>query len=256
LVARDQRRPRRPRRAGGRLDLELEAWPSVEGLFVVADDLEAFSANDRERLRDASGAGATIVAVGEEADLAPLVTGKVRSFVVPPLDDAAALDLVRRAVPSLPERLARHLLERTGRRPGALRAFVRAAAGALVTSIEEIDALLDASPPRASLSPSSRAEAWTELTRLLDTGHFDRAAEALASIEAATSEAERIDLAVARARILLARNDVPGAAATLDAVTAGTHRGWYVARARTAMRAGDSGEAARLAAVAFREIAP
>jgi serine/threonine-protein kinase PknK len=235
-------------------ELELTVSGRGESLIIIADDIVAFSDAERDRVRAAAAAGAKIVAVGDEESLRAVAPRAVRSFAVPPLDEAAAMELVTRAVPSLPERLARHLLERTGRRPGPLRAFVRAASGALVTSTQEIDTILDAAP-RASQPPSSRsrAGALAELVRFLDTGHFDRAAEALDALGEPGDDDERIDLAVARSRILLARGDADAAATALDAVAPTDRRTWYVARARTAMRAGDSGEAANLAQKALRE---
>ena len=102
--------------------------------------------------------------------------GHVRVFQVPPLDDVSASELVKRAVPSLPDRLARHLLERVQRRPGLLRSFVKRLGGRAVTSIDEIDEIVDASS-RRSVPPSSRSreDGLTELRRALDTGRFDLA---------------------------------------------------------------------------------
>jgi serine/threonine-protein kinase PknK len=245
--------PPRGARARDVLDLELGTWDQGE-LVVVADDVAAFREDEIERLRAAARAGAKIVAVGDEETIAALAPRGARSFIVPPLDDAAALDLVKRAIPSLPDRLARHLLERTARRPGPLRAFVRAASDVAVTSTEEIDAFVDAAP-RVSQPPSSRSRADTvaELLRFLDTGHFDRAAIALETLGEPRSKDEAVDLAVAQSRIRLARGDTDGAAQALDAVAPTERRIWYVARARTAMRGGDSAAAARLAQKAFRE---
>ena len=65
-----------------------------------------------------------------------------------------AAELVRRSVPSLPDALRAHLVERVGRRPGALRAAVRLLAGRAIVSQEDIDAALGATS-RPSMAPAS-----------------------------------------------------------------------------------------------------
>jgi transcriptional regulator with GAF, ATPase, and Fis domain/serine/threonine protein kinase/Tfp pilus assembly protein PilF len=244
------------------IDLELEAWRSTTGkrpLVVVVDDLAGLDEPARASLRRAAETGARIVAVGDEDEVAAIAPGGVRAFAVPPLDDASAAEIVRRAIPSLPERLTRHLLERTDRRPGRLRSFVKRLGGRAVTSPEEIDEILDAAPDQRSLPPPrSRAESIAELARALDTGRFDGAAEVLDALGPASTPSEAVELAVARSKILLARGDGAGAATALDAVAehsgeAAHAREWRIARARTYMRAGDFASAARLSSDAKTE---
>ena len=237
------------------IDLELEAWGSAHGklaLVIVVDDLAGLDEDARAPLRRAADAGARIVAVGDEDAVAALAPRGVRSFAVPPLDEAIAAEIVNRAIPSLPDRLTRHLLERTGRRPGLLRSFVKRLGGRAVTSTEEIDEIIDATSSH-SIVPSfrSREEAIAELARALDTGRFDTAAETLDGLEPAKTPAEQVELAIARSKILLARGDGAGAATSLDAIVelapSSAHgRAWQIARARTYMRAGDFASAARL----------
>ena len=238
------------------IDLELEQWGDLrraEGLVVIVDDLGGLDDAARTRLRRAAEAGARIVAVGDEESVSVLAPRGVRSFVVPPLDDASATDLVKRAIPSLPDRLTKHLLDRTGRRPGALRSFVKRLEGRAVTSTEEIDELIDVTSSRSGATPSrTREEMLAELARALDTGRFDTASETLEALGRPSSDHEAVTLAVARSRILLARGDAAGSAAALDEVaeaakTSPDLRAWQIARARTFMREGDPNEAARLA---------
>ncbi|MBS2019672.1 MAG: sigma 54-interacting transcriptional regulator [Deltaproteobacteria bacterium] len=238
------------------VDLELDAWGGVDapvkGLVVVVDDLAGLDEGARAELAKAAANGARLVVVGELADVRSLAKrgAEVTVFEVPPLDVAAASDLVRRAVPSLPDRLATHLLERVGRRPGQLRSFVKRLGGRAVTSVEEIDEILSASSKR-SVPPSSRSreDAVAELRRALDTGRFDVAHETLEALGPAKDDVESVELAIARARILLARGDAAGAATALDQVAAAAAkspraREWRIARARTFVRAGDFAQAA------------
>src|SRR5262249_10819643 len=91
-----------------------------------------------------------------------------------------------------------------------------------------------------------------DLVRVLDTGRFDVAAQTLESLEPPKTDGEAVDFAIARSRILLARNDAVGSAAALDAVEklggkSASSRAWQIARARTCMHSGDFTGAARLA---------
>lgn len=274
------------------VDLELGVWGGadapVSGLVVVVDDLAGLDADASSVLERASRAGARIVVVGDEAAASAIArdgADGVRVFEVPPLDDTSASELVKRAVPSLPDRLARHLLDRVQRRPGQLRAFVKRLGGHAVTSVEEIDEIIDASS-RRSVPPSSRSreDALAELRRALDTGRFDLASETLDTLNEPKDDGETVDFAIARARIFLARGDALNAAKVLDAVAGvargttpaektaaakpsgkasttapasassttpsseGPHlRAWLTARARTYVRAGDFAQAAKLA---------
>ncbi|OJY25051.1 MAG: hypothetical protein BGO98_08590 [Myxococcales bacterium 68-20] len=247
------------------VDLELGAWAaggqgdgarsgtqSAGALVIVVDDLAGLDDEARGRIRRAAEEGARIVAVADEEAVATLAPRGVSTFVVPPLDESSAADLVKRAIPSLPDRLTKHLLDRTGRRPGPLRSFVKRLAGRAVTSTEEIDEILDTTSSR-SIPPTSRSreDALAELTRALDTGRFDTAAQVLEALGPPSSDHESVDFAIARSKILLARSDAAGSAKALDAVAEAapkstSSRAWRIARARTFMRAGDSGEAARL----------
>ena len=241
--------------------LELREWGGaqapVAGLVVIVDDLSGLDDGARAALREVAKNGGRLVVVGEPAEVAALGKAEARTFAIPPLDPSSAAELVKRAIPSLPARLEQHLLERTESRPGALRRFVKRLGGRPLTSAEEIDEILDASAGPAPLSSRSREDLQGELDRALDTGRFDAAAEALSMLGEATSDAESVTFAIARARLLLARGDGAGAAKALDATADSAARGaprllreWQTMRARTAVRAGDFAEASRLATLA------
>src|SRR4029453_17048402 len=134
------------------VELELGAWSTAgapesvtlpKDLVIVVDDLAELDEAAKAPPPPALERGARIVAAAAEDEVAALAQRGARAFVVPPLDDASAFDLVKRAMPSLPDRLARHLLDRTGRRPGPLRSFVKRAGARAVTSTEEIDDILE-----------------------------------------------------------------------------------------------------------------
>ncbi|MBX3186224.1 MAG: sigma 54-interacting transcriptional regulator [Labilithrix sp.] len=237
--------------------LELDPWGGIdapiEGLVVVVDDLAGLDDDARAALARAAERGARIVAVGDAGVARAVAPQGVRTFDVPPLEASAASELVRRAVPSLPDKLAAHLLARADRRPGELRAFVRRLGGRPITSTDEIDEILDAASKR-SVPPSSRSreEGLSDLSRALDTGRFDLAAETLDALGAPTDDGEAVAFAIARGKILLARGDGPGAGDALDAASTAARRGplaraWLTARARTYVRAGNFAQAASLA---------
>ena len=248
------------------VELELGVWGGVDapvaGLVIVVDDLALLDDEARAALRRAAERGARIVAVGDAATVGglapPTIKGEARVFEVPPLDASCASDLVKRAIPSLPHRLEQHLLKRVDHRPGPLRSFVKRLGGRAITSIEEIDEILDASSGR-SVPPSScsREELAAELGRGLDTGRFDVAAGTLAALGDPIGDAESVTFAIARARILLARGDGEGAGKALDDVLGPARkaslRAWLTMRARTYARAGDFAQAAKLAEEAAAE---
>ncbi len=245
------------------VELELGPWGGSEtpaaGLVVVVDDVAVLDREATNVLRQASENGARLVASGDPAVLSQIASGATRTFDVPPLDEQSAAELVRRAVPSLPDRLARHLLTRAERRPGVLRTFVKRLGGRPVTELGEIDEIL-ATPSGHSVPPTSRSrdDLRAELHRALDTGRFDVAAnlvEGLEALGAPDDDAERVVVAIARAKIFTARGDSSRAGAILDEVANLAENGefareWKATRARTYMRAGHFARAASLAEAA------
>ncbi len=245
--------------------LELAPHPSAEGAggdpaanrpIVIVDDAEQIDEIGVRALRKASESGARLVVVAQRSAVAKMVAGDQVAFVVPPLEAHAADELIRRAVPSLPEALRAHLVERTGSRPGTLRAAVLRLAGRAIVSKEEVDAALDAPArpvtPSAPPSQAGRAQAFDEVERALDMGRFDEAARALSSIASPRGNADQVRLAMVRARIAIGRGDAAGALSELAVVERAAldgplRRGWQALRARAYLRAGAYAEAASLA---------
>jgi serine/threonine-protein kinase PknK len=238
------------------VDLELAASRDVVSkLTIVVDDSDALDEAARVALRKASEAGARIVGVGSRRSLGRIAKGRCATFDVPPLDDAMAEELVRRAMPSLPDALRARLVERAESRPGRLRAMMRSLAGRVVVSADEIDAALTA-PPRGTIPPQShgRVDTFALLDRALETGRFDEADEQIAALGDALSDDDRVRLAIAHGRVATGRGDGAKALSALlegEALAlASPHaRPWQLAAARAHLRAGDYGAAAKLAAL-------
>jgi DNA-binding NtrC family response regulator/tetratricopeptide (TPR) repeat protein len=224
--------------------------------IVIVDDAERIDEAGARALRKASENGARLVVVAPRSAASKMISGDQVAFVVPPLEAHAADELVRRAVPSLPEALRAHLVERTGGRPGALRAAVLRLGGRAIVSKEEVDAALDDRPragaPPAPPSQAGRAQAFDEVERALDMGRFDDAARELAGIGSPRGILDQVRLALARARIAIGRGDAAGALTDLDAVgrpalEGPLRRNWQALRARACLRAGAYAEASSLA---------
>jgi serine/threonine-protein kinase PknK len=240
--------------------------PSAAARVIVVDDFAAMDDAGRLTLARASAAGARIVAVANRDEVIRVSKGRVRTFDVPPLDGRCAEDLVRRAMPSLPDALRLHLVERVEGRPGTLRAFLKKLGGRAIVSSEDIDAILAADSSPSMTPPSlTREEALASVERLLDMGRFDEASQQLEGLVAAAPRAagakkrdagggaaERVRLSIARARLSLGRGDAKEAATLLDssegdAQGSAYERAWRVARARSWLRAGDYPRAAAVA---------
>jgi serine/threonine-protein kinase PknK len=225
--------------------------------IVIVDDAEQIDEAGIALLRDASASGARLVMVAPRELAAKFARGEQTAFVLPSLDVHAADDLVRRAVPSLPDALRAHLIARTGARPGPLRAAVRRLAGQAIVSKEEVDAALDGPPRVSSANPpppsqAGRARMLDDVERALDMGRFDDAARQLEGAGTPRSDAERVRVGMARARVAIGRGDTTAALAALEAIEDAALRGafrraWQALRARACLRAGAYAEAATLA---------
>jgi hypothetical protein len=158
------------------VELELAQHATSDAApVVIVDDAEDLDATGRAALRRASKAGAHLVVVAPSENVSDLTMAPPVRFVVDPLDAEAAAELVHRSVPSLPDALRTHLVERVGGRPGVLRAAVRRLAGRPIVSREDVDAALGNDVP----SPASSAgtlKGLDQAERALDTGRFDEAA--------------------------------------------------------------------------------
>jgi len=210
---------------------------------VIVDDVEELDAAGRAALRRASQAGALLVVVAPRANVSDLTADPPRAFVVEPLDAAAAEELVHRSVPSLPDALRAHLVERIGGRPGVLRAAVRQLAGRPLVSREDIDAALGPQVPPAAPSAGT-LQRLDQAERALDTGRFDEAAQALQGMGKPRGHGDRLRVGLARARIAIGRGDPATAFSELGAIedaalVSDRRRPWQLLRARACLRAGD-----------------
>ena len=221
-------------------------------IILVIDDLAALDEAARLVVSRASKSGAKLVAVGARDEVLKLTKGRTRVFDVPQLDPRSVDELVRRAVPSLPDTLRPHLLERLEGRPGALRAFVKKARGRAIVSPEDIDAVFATSSASTPPQSMDRPEAMAAIDLALERGRFDEALLVIDAMETPRDAEERVRIAAARARIVLARGETLAAAKLLDAVASearGTkfERAWKSARARAYLRAGEYAQALALA---------
>ncbi len=251
--------------AGGRaispreaVEMDIAAYPSGTPLVIVVDDLAALDEATRSVLSRASADGAKLVVVGGENDVRPMAKGRTRAFVVPPLDARSVEELVNRAAPSLPDAVRPNLVARVQGRPGMLRAFLRKARGRAIVSPEDIDAIFASSSTSIAPPSRSRGEALGAIDVALDRGRFDEATEQIERLGAARDPEERVRLAVADARIVLARAETQRAAKVLDAVATEARatrllRAWAAVRARTHLRAGEYAQALALADEALAE---
>jgi serine/threonine-protein kinase PknK len=233
------------------VELELAQHAGVPAVVVV-DDGDRLDDASRAALRRASDAGSRLVVVATRDAVRALTRAEPQSFAVPPLDQADAENLVRRAVPSLSEGLSAHLVARIGGRPGALRRAVRALSNRAIVSREDVDAALDAQGTPSVPPASSTAEALGQLDRALDTGRFDDAALLVEALSAARGADEKVKVGLARARIAIGRGNSAAARDALGEVEhealAGAHkRTWQLLQARASLRAGDYLRAAALA---------
>ena len=198
------------------LALELEQAPRGEALTVVVDDGDDLGPEAKGALKKALAAGAKLVWVGDGASALGV---EAEPFVVSPLEEDAAAELVQRSVPSLPDALRAYLVKRVGGRPGALRAAVRELAGRVVVSKEDVDAALGTAS-RPSMAPLSagRGQTIENAERALDMGRFDEAARGLEELGEARGADEDVRFGIVRARIALGRGDTARAMSDLKEV--------------------------------------
>jgi len=221
-----------------------------ERSVLIVDDLDLLNAEGRDLLLSAKSRGALIIAVSDAATAEQLLGGSPRSFVVPQLADGDAEELLRRAVPSLPTALAQEVAKRVGSSPGGLRGFVEHLGTRALVSVADIDEVLRGHLEADDSAP--RPERFVRVESLVDRGRFGEAERLAARLGDGDNAVERTRLAVAHARIALARGLTEDAAAVLDAAessarAAGMTRAWGTARARAHTRAGAFAEAAATA---------
>lgn len=153
--------------------VELEAVGP--GSIVLVDPPETLDAAPwlEGELGRALARGARVVSSGA---LDPAGGEAVRLFDVPPLELDAARRLLRRALPSLTDALARRVFEATGARPGALRRLVARAGTRPIASSADLEELLAWDEGLAAAAPSDPLEA---ARFYLDRGRFTQARSAL-----------------------------------------------------------------------------
>lgn len=190
------------------LEAELDAVDASRAWLLV-DDAERLDAPSRERIERARSQGARLVLAGGEA------FGTAKELQVPPLDAHAALELVRRAIPSLTESLFERVLEVSGRRPGELRRIVRALAAESVVTADEIERLSGATLAQSDAAP---AEPLARAQHFLDRGRY---VEAKSALDAA--EGDPLLSAVCRARFFIGMGQPADALDALRGVEALAH---------------------------------
>ncbi|HEY0463957.1 MAG TPA: protein kinase, partial [Polyangiaceae bacterium] len=183
------------------LNAELAAHASLRGVFVLVDDADALDDASLSTLLDARAQGARLVTVGGSWP------SNVLDFAVPPLDEQAAIDLLRGAVPSLTRSLLKRVFEVSGGRPGELRRLVRIIAKDAVASADDLERVLGSVDSRSvpPQDPLSRARFF------LERGRYNDVKAALEALP----EDNRVETAIARARLRFGLGDVAGAAQLL-----------------------------------------
>ncbi|MEO6574105.1 MAG: tetratricopeptide repeat protein, partial [Polyangiaceae bacterium] len=242
------------------VELELGSLgPAVAKGIIIVDDAHILDDAAQAAIKDASARGARIVAVASRALVGRLAKGKCQVFEVPALDPSDAEELVRRAMPSLPNTLLAHLLSQVKGTPGRLRSTMKRLSGRAIVSKEDIDATLD-SGGRGTIPPLSlnREGEVASTERVLDMGRIDEASALLGALGEPRSVDERVRFAIFRARMSLGRGDPKEALDTLAAVSVQAGRGslarsWKVTVARAHLRSGDYAQAATFASEAIDE---
>ncbi len=227
------------------LDIELQGTTRERPPVVLIDDADALDERALSRLDALREGGARLVLVAGSEGLARSIKGPTfEVFAMRPLPAELASELIRRTAPSLGDAVAAHLVARSGGWPGALRSLLARIEGVPVVSPSDVDSALRDAP----FAGASRED----VLRLLDRGHFDEAADALAAFEQDRSPL----MAIARARLATSRGDAGGALAELRRVEAPALAGpdevlaamWLLHAARAFLRLGDYAEAKRRAA--------
>jgi transcriptional regulator with GAF, ATPase, and Fis domain/tetratricopeptide (TPR) repeat protein/predicted Ser/Thr protein kinase len=185
--------------------LELDAIAEQNNVFCLIDDAEQLSPLVVARLEQLRTRGAKLVTVGS----VPIDCDTV-DFVVPPLDATLLTELVRGAVPSVPEEVTTKLIELSEGCPGKLRHLVAKVATSAVACAADLEQLLSESTEGefSTLSQLERA------VRLLDKGRF-RDAKTILEEGRGSIESQSIDWIIAESRLLLGLGESARAKAML-----------------------------------------
>ncbi len=221
----------------GKTAAGIEARPSdeVDGVTPAASSVEV------------EGPEINPPVAGRAVDVLARVSAR---FVVPPLPDADARDLLRRAIPSLSDSLVANMIARAEGRPGRLRLMVRRLEGQTVVAPSDLDRLLDGKR-EVTVNSVAGEPLIVRCMRLLDQGRFEEVAPLLKLLD----RDRGLIASVARAKLLIGRGDAAGALRELsqveplaDAEPQSTNaRLWALHIARAHMRLGDYAKAEQLA---------
>ena len=192
---------------GTAVSAELED-SRAPGAIVLIDDADLLGAASLEAVGRVRAAGARLVVVGG----AQLGEGAAEC-VVPPLDKPAAVDLVRRAVPSLTDSMIERIVTACGCRPGELRRVVRTIASEAVASADDIERVLSEEPDRDATVPE---DPLARALHFLEKGRYDDARAALDAV----NTAEPLAIATARARLAVGLGEASVALSELESVRA------------------------------------
>jgi len=189
------------------IEQEVASGGGASALYVLVDDAEKLSNEAHDAVERARAAGARIVSVGSRT-----YGGEARHFEVPPLGEHAALELLRRAVPSLTERMGKRICAAAMGLPGELKRCVALLARTPVVSDEDLDRLLFGMDSAGSSIPA--VDPLEHALELLMRGRWNEAKVALERVEAG----DPLVLAVAHARLRVGLSDGRGALAVLQEV--------------------------------------
>jgi transcriptional regulator with GAF, ATPase, and Fis domain/tetratricopeptide (TPR) repeat protein len=193
----------------GGAEASAEAFGAATGVIVVEEPTE-----HDPRLARLRRAGARVVARRNARAVGV-------PYVVRPLDDRAALDLVRRALPSLPEAVVARIVARGEGRPGKLRAIVDAVADRAIVRAESVDVIvahLEASGAAESIG--GEGDLLSRAQTLLEAGSLAEA-EVLLANEKGDPRVEllRAHIAFTRGEFELARSMVDALGPALQAAS-------------------------------------
>jgi len=181
---------------------------ATQGLIVLIDDADRLDAESLAAVKRAQAGGARLVVVGGAA-----LGADAPACAVPPLDKPAAVDLVRRAVPSLTDSMIERIVSACSCRPGELRRVVRAIASEAVASAADIERVLSEQPDSSSGVPT---DGLGRALHFLEKGRYD---DARAALDAVT-DADPLTMATARARLAVGLGEAAEALEQIESVRA------------------------------------
>ncbi len=187
---------------------EVEASKEAGDVFLLVDDADNLDDEARRVIESARQDGARVITGG-----ANTFGADAKNFEVPPLGEHAALELLRKAIPSLTDRMAKRINTGAMGLPGELKRYVGLLAKTPVVSDDDVDRVLFGAAGASVLpvgDPLDRA------LDLLARGRWNEAKTALELVE----DGDPLVLAVAQARLRVGLSDARGALAVLQEVEA------------------------------------